>query len=228
MKQSRQTPWAYRKGSTVLHRLPAGAKLLCLLLLSMLAFFPSLLLLGAIALAIVLLSFIAGINPASLLRGSGPLLLIVLGVFLFQAIELFPFGIKLDGLKESLIFCIRIAAAFSAGALLFAVTTGGEIRKSLCRAESVLRLEKFKTGLYISLMLMFLPQFFQVWEDLNLSWKSRAGKPNIARLKKLLPIAMEKMMIKAAETAAAMEARGGSIEEIYHAKAQRRKEQSVI
>ena len=202
------TPWAYRKANSPLHRMPAGVKLIFLLLLSLAAFFPSLAVLTGIILILFLLSFVAGIGPAALLRGSGPLLLVIIAVFLFQAVEFSPLNFNTLGLKEAVIFCVRIAAAYSAGALLFSVTTTGEIRKSLIKAEALLRLKKLNLSLYLSLMLAFLPRFFEIWEDLNISYKSRAGKKNLSSLKIIIPLAIERMMIKAAETAEALEVRG--------------------
>ncbi|MCL2374845.1 MAG: CbiQ family ECF transporter T component, partial [Treponema sp.] len=116
----RPTPWAYRKGSTALHRLPAGFKLGFLLALSLAAFFPgsqdqSLAALAAIWLVLIVLSCIARIPPAALLRGSSPILFLVLAVFLFRGIELSPLGFNIAGLWESVIFCLRICAAFAAG-----------------------------------------------------------------------------------------------------------------
>ena len=202
------TPWSYQKSNSPLHRAPAGIKLVFLLVISLASFFPNLIVLAAIIFIIFLLSFAAGIGPAALLRGSGPLLLVFLGVFLVQAVEFSPLGFNQDGLYEAIIFCIRIAAAFSAGALLFSVTTPGEIRKSLNKAEAFLRLRKLNLSLYLSLMLAFLPRFFEIWEDLNLSYKSRAGKKNLSRLVIVISLAIERMMEKAAETAEALEARG--------------------
>jgi energy-coupling factor transporter transmembrane protein EcfT len=207
------TPWSYRKGSTLLHRLPAGYKLAFLLLLSLASFFPgtetqSLVLLGIIVAILIALSFVAGIGPWALLRGSGPLFLVILWGFLLQAVEFSPLKINPSGFLAAIIFSLRIGAAFSAGTLLFSVTTPYEIRKSLSRLETFLRIKKIKLSLYISLMLGFLPQFFEVWEDLCLAWKSRAGKKNLSFIIIIVPIAVEKMMRKAAETAIAMEARG--------------------
>ena len=96
------TPWSYRKGKTLLHKFPAGFKLAFLLFLSLAAFFPgpeirSFVILGIIAFILILLSFIAGIGPLSLLRGSRPLLLIVLAVFFVQGIELSPLDLILTG-----------------------------------------------------------------------------------------------------------------------------------
>ena len=214
MAVSKATPWSYRKGSTALHRLPAGFKLAFLLLLSLAAFFPgpelrSFVILSVIALILIILSFAAKIGPRALLRGSAPLLFLVAAVFLFQGIEISPPGFAMDGLWETLIFCARICAAFAAGTLLFAVTTPGEIRKSLSRLETALHLEKLKLGLGISLMLGFLPRFFEIWEDVTLAWKSRGGKKNLSRLIVLIPLVVERMMVKAVETATALESRGG-------------------
>ena len=182
-------------------------------MLSLAVFFPgteghSLIILLGIVIILVVLSLIAGILPWELLKGSGPLLLLVLAVFLLQGIEYSPFGFNLEGLRETAIFCIRIATAFAAGSLLFAITTTGEIRKSICRLEAAVHLEKLKIGISIALMLGFLSKFFEIWEDINLTWKSRAGRNNLKRLKTLIPLAIERMMVKAAETASAMESRG--------------------
>ena len=213
MKKSKTVPWSYKKGSSVLHKLPAGIKLLFLLGLSLAAFFPgtetlSLIILGCIALIVFSLSLIARIRPHSLLRGSGPLLLVILAVFLLRALEFSPIGLNFDGLLESLIFCVRIGTAFAAGSLLFAVTTSTEIRKSLSALEAFFHLEKFKLSLSLSMMLGFIPALFQIWEDLDLAWKSRDGKKTLSCMATLVPLLIEKMMEKAVETAEAMESRG--------------------
>jgi len=219
-KKSAVTPWSYlppggknQKGATALHRLPAGFKLAFLLLLSLAAFFPltelqSLFLLGAIAFILAALSFLAGIGPMALLRGSGPLFLVILWSFLLQAVEFSPFAVNTSGFVQAIIFSLRMALAFSAGNLLFSVTTPYEIRKSLSRPETFFHIERLNLSLYISLMLGFLPQFFEVWEDLRLAWKNRAGKKNLSFIVTVTPLAVEKMMRKAAETAIAMQARG--------------------
>jgi biotin transport system permease protein len=145
-----------------------------------------------------------------LLRGSGPFLLLVLAVFLLQGMEYAPFGVNREGLRESVVFCVRIGTAFAAGSLLFAITTTGEIRKSITRIETAAHLEKLKLGISIALMLGFLKRFFEIWEDINLAWKSRGGRNNLKQLRIVISLAVEKMMIKAAETASAMESRGAN------------------
>ena len=213
MRNYKVTPWSYRKGTTLLHKLPAGLKLIFLLLLSLAVFFTGpqfrgFVILGAISLILIILSFAARIGPLALLRGSRPLLLIVLAVFVIQGVEFSPLGFSHEGLLSALIYCLRIALAFSSGALLFAVTTSGEIKKSITRLESFLHVEKLRLGLHFSLMLGFLPRFFEIWEELNLAYKSRSGKGLLPRLVTIIPILIERMMRKAAETASAMESRG--------------------
>jgi len=220
MKKNSATPWSYRKGSSFLHRMPAGFKLAFLLLLSLAAFLPGsetrgFIVLSGIVLVLILLSCAAGIGPRQLLRGSGPLFLVVFAVFLFQGVEFSPPGFNPDGTKETIIFCFRLAAAFAAGSLLFSVTTSMEIKKSLSRAESFLHLEKFKPGLGISMMLAFLPRFFEIWEEINLAWKSRGGRNNLSLLTVLIPLVIERMMVKAAETATALESRGALLDPLY-------------
>jgi biotin transport system permease protein len=192
--------------------MPAGYKLAFLLLLSLVAFFPgpewlSFTVLVSAAFITVVLSFAAGTNPLALLRGSGPLFFVIFAVFVFQALEFSPPGIRAEGLKESVLFCVRIGTAFAAGALLFFVTTPGEIRKSLSRLETFLRVKKLKLSIYLPLMLGFIPMLFRLWEELNLAWKSRGGRNNLSRLVILTPLLAERMMLKAAEAAEAMEAR---------------------
>ena len=206
------TPWSYQKDSTPLHRLPAAVKLIFLLLLSLAVFIPcslfqSSVILAGIALVMIILSLIARKNPLSLLRGSGPLIFMVFAVFLVRGLELSPPGLNFEGLKETTIFGARIIIAFSAGSLLFSVTTPWEIRKSLSRLESLLGLDKPRLSLGISLMLGFLKAFFVIWEDLSLAWKARGGGNNLKRLVTLIFLSIEKMMKKAAETAAALESR---------------------
>ena len=213
MKKHRSTPWSYRKGATLLHRLPAGLKLSFMLISSLAVFIPrgelgSFIVLSGMILLLIILSFIGRIGPHTLMRGSAPIFMIILGVFIFQGISISPLGINLEGLKETIIFSIRIGAAFAAGSLFFSVTTSGEIRKSLLRLEALLHLQKLHLGLGISLMLGFLPVFFVKWEEVNLSYKSRAGKSNLSRLLVCIPLTIERMLVKAAQTAEAMEARG--------------------
>ncbi|GHV66270.1 cobalt ABC transporter [Spirochaetia bacterium] len=218
---TKTTPWAYSKGNSFLHRLPAGIKLVFLFVLSLGAFFPGLVTLPLLALALVVLSVCAGFKPWELLAGSGPLLLFVLVIFLFNALDFswaaggsfsLHIGIDPGGLLEGLVFALRIALCFSAGALFFRVTTRTEIKRSLEKFEAFFHLKNSADitalSLGLSLMMGFMPRFFEVWEESNLAWESRSGRLGLLRIFKLLPLVIERLMEKAADTAIALESRG--------------------
>jgi biotin transport system permease protein len=206
--KNENSPLAYLKNSTVIHRAPPGLKLAGLLLISIAAFFPGFIVLPAAAILIVTGSAAAKIPPWQLLRGSGPLFMLIAFTVMLQAVSFFPLHINSAGLKDGLIFGLRAAVSFAAGALLFSTTTMTEIKKSLSKVEKVFHLQRLRLSLGISLMLGFIPRFFEIWENCNLAWKARGGKNNFRRLKCLLPLVIERMLESAAEIAAALEARG--------------------
>jgi biotin transport system permease protein len=135
----------------------------------------------------------------------------------------------LSGLHQGLCFTV----SFAAGALLFSVTTMRELRDSLGRFENAVvnRLLSiplfFRAGkgqslpqtrrihnrfsLGLSLMLGFLPRFFEIWETANLACDARAGKRGPRRFMVLIPLVIERMMEMAGETAEALESRGLSL-----------------
>jgi energy-coupling factor transporter transmembrane protein EcfT len=84
----------------------------------------------------------------------------------------------------------------------------GEIKKSLAKLEAILHLKRLRLSLGLSLMLGFLPRFFEVWEDAELAWESRAGKKGLRFFIVIIPLVIEGLMNTAAETAAALESRG--------------------
>jgi biotin transport system permease protein len=63
-------------------------------------------------------------------------------------------------------------------------------------------------SLSVSLMLGFLPRFFEVWEDAEAAYFARGGRKGFGELILLIPLVTERMIEAAAETASAMEARG--------------------
>ncbi|MDR2101245.1 MAG: energy-coupling factor transporter transmembrane protein EcfT [Treponema sp.] len=210
-------PYAYRRGNSILHRLPGGLKLFLLLLLSSAVFLFGPPAQGLAAFFIIAGSLAAGIRPWELLRGIKPLLYLCFLAILLRSFNFRPPFLNVRGLGEALVFSLGILVAFTAGALLFSVTTMTELKESLSRIETAFfRLLFFRTGkrsysrisLGISLMLGFLPRFFEVWEAANLAYRARAGKKGMSRFIILLPLVTERMIEVAAETAEAMESRG--------------------
>jgi biotin transport system permease protein len=202
-----------------LHRCPPGLKLLGLLALSTGAFY-SVYGLAAAAALIIAGALAAGIRPWELLRGSKPVLFLAAFIILIRTIRFGAPGLRLTaaglgtltlpalsiegftgGLHQGLCFI----TSFSAGALLFSVTTMQELRDSLERRIP----GRFALGL--SLMLGFLPRFFEIWETANLAFEARSGKRGPRRLIILIPLIIERMMETAGETAEALDSRGLSL-----------------
>ena len=205
--KQRQIPFRYRAGKTVLHRVPAGLKLLIVMVLSTVAYVS----IYGLAVAMVLLlaaSIVARIPPWELLKGTRTLVLLSLCIMF----------LNLQTPVIGLITALRIFIPFAAAALLFAVTTMRELRLSLGALE--IRLKNLFSGghtkprnvaffsLSISLMLGFIPRFFELWETANLACDARLCKRGPRRLFLLVPLVTERMMEAAADTALALEARG--------------------
>jgi biotin transport system permease protein len=203
-------PFGYRPGRGPLHRCPASVKLLAVVLLSIIAYgsVPGLCVAAA---GISVAAIVAGCRPWELLRGSRPVLILALVFLLIRIVEFEPghapfFRVTGEGIPGGLTQGLSMIVSFSAGALLFAVTTTGELRDSLQGpARGGFR---FRLGLALSLALGFLPRFFEIWEASGLAWRARGGKTGLARMAALIPQAVERMLETAFNTAEALEARG--------------------
>jgi biotin transport system permease protein len=199
----RELPFAYRKGTSFLHRVPALPKLITLLAVSLAAFssIPGLVI---SALIVAGFAFSGGIAPHTLLRGSRGLFFLAGFIILGSSLDAGGTGpaFSLPGFFSGLRQGLCILVSFAAAALIFAVTTMGEIRAAMGRN---------RLSLGLSLMLGFIPRFFEIWENASLAWKARGGRRGPARLRFIIPLCVEKMMEHAGRTAEALEARGLSL-----------------
>jgi biotin transport system permease protein len=190
----RDAPFAYRAGKTALHRMPAGLKMIFVIIISTIAY-GSLYGLAVSVMLILAASAIARIPPPVLLKGSKPLFILSLCVILLKTIN----G---EGYIEGLLTASRLFVPFASACLLFSVTTMRELRLSLAFIHAPF------FSLAISLMLGFIPRFFVLWDDANLACDSRSCKRGLRRLFMLVPLVTERMMEASANTALALEARG--------------------
>jgi len=236
------TVFGYRPGRTALHRAPAGLKLIFVIIISTFAF-ASVYGLCASALLILAACALGRIPPYGLLKGSKPLVILSLCVIMLKSVNMEGEGVRTpeisfyklyiqsiyipfvsaEGFSKSLLTASGLFVPFAAAALLFIVTTMRELRLSLASVEkSVMRFFSPRRGhapffsLGISLMLGFMPRFFEMWEDANIACDSRSCGRGLRRLFLLLPLVTERMMEASANTALALEARG--LFAFYHAK----------
>jgi energy-coupling factor transporter transmembrane protein EcfT len=206
-------PFAYKCGTSALHRLNAGIKLILLLVITSAVFYCGVLFSVFVSILIVVAASLAKIKPWELLRGSRPILLMLLCIIVlravrFSGINFFPPGLsgdfKIEFSKtdffEAVSFCRNVIISFCAGTLLFAVTTVSELK-------DVLSLINPKLGLAVSLMLGFIPRFFEKWQTMQTAYRARGGKTGIKEILVLIPLVSQRMIDAACETAIAMEAR---------------------
>jgi len=213
--------------------MPAGLKLIFVIIISAFAFASVYGLIASILL-ILIASALVRIKPHKLLKGSKPLVILSLCIILLKTIrlegegittpELIIFNIYIPdlhipfisgkGFIEGLLAAPGLFVPFAAAALLFSVTTMRELRLSLALVEKgVIRFflphrkhtPFFSLG--ISLMLGFIPRFFEMWDDANLACESRSCKRGPRRIFLLLPLVTERMMEDSANTALALETR---------------------
>jgi energy-coupling factor transporter transmembrane protein EcfT len=225
----KRAPYSYRPGNSALHRLPAWVKLLTLLGISTAAFFAGFPALAAGVITVTAGALSAGIRPRELLRGSKPLFIMIVCIIVLRSFAYDPLMFNLPGCMEGLLFGGTILVSFSAGSLLFSVTTMAELMDSLSKIERGLcfplaavlqktrsprmrrflyRLEQPRLSLGISLMLGFLPRFFEVWESVTAAYLARAGKRGVSQMLAVIPPVIEHMIAQAGETASALESRG--------------------
>lgn len=168
---------------------------------------PSLWLSAAIT-AAVITAFLCGFTPREQLTDLKPavfyaLLMYALSVFsnLYEIwgaaqmpISAFAAAILLPR-PDFLRIALRLVLIVQISALLFRTTSSMEIREAL--------------GIKIfSLFLCFIPEIFETWAAINLSWKARGGRQGFAKIKTLVFILISISMEKASRKAKALEARG--------------------
>jgi biotin transport system permease protein len=144
-------------------------------------------------------SLLAGIRPWELLRGIRPIVIMIILIVLSRAVDTTVPAFRMNGFQEGILLGWALVLSFTAASLLFAVTTMTEIKDSLPPG---------RLSLGLSLMLGFMPRFFEIWENTELAYQARAGKGGVAQLSTLIPLTIERMIECAAETAAALEGRG--------------------
>jgi biotin transport system permease protein len=200
--------------------MPAGLKLIFVIIISAFAFVSVYGLCVSVFLLLMACA-IARIPPLSLLKGSKPLVILSLCIILLKTI-------KAEGFLGGLLAVPGIFVPFAAAALLFSVTTMRELRLSLALVEKGITRKFPRRGaeaqrrrgeeghtpffsLGLSLMLGFIPRFFEMWDDANLACDSRSCKRGLRRMFLLLPLVTERMMEASANTALAIEARAWGI-----------------
>lgn len=198
---SQPLPGAYRPGSTLLHRLPAGPKLGLLAVFGIATVavpgpWPAV---GLLALAVVLAAW-AGMPLRSTARSLRPLLLVVVVVTAFQVWQQgWPTAIHVvAGLVASVLAALVFTATTAVDEMLDAITRGmGPFRRFGVNPE--------RFALAFSLVLRAIPGIMEIAHETRAAAKSRGLERSPRAL--LVPMAI-RTVAQAYETGAALHARG--------------------
>jgi biotin transport system permease protein len=164
----------YRPGRSLLHRLPAGVKLLALgaaiLLISLTV--RSLPAVGVAAAAVVAVFALAGIGPAEAWRQMRPMLWVLLFVFAFQVV--------FTDWRRAVIVCAVLAASVALAAVVSLTTRTSAILDTIMAVLSPLRRIGVRTdhiALALALAIRSIPLMVEVVAQVDEARKARGLRP---------------------------------------------------
>jgi energy-coupling factor transporter transmembrane protein EcfT len=204
------TLFRYKKGSSLIHRANARAKLAALLLLSFAAAFvipvTRLELLCAVLLAVACFSRACGFGFIEQINEARPFAFYFAVLYVLQAVSAALGARDVDGLLAALVpgeafitalFRIAFAAQFSL--LFYKTTTGAELREALSFMPGFSRV--------FSVFLSCVPDVLEAWNRAERAWKARHGKNGVQKIILLMPAFFSACFYAASQKARALAAR---------------------
>ena len=230
---SRQSIFKYKTIKGPLHKWPVMLKLFLLLPLSIFclalpAFWLILGIVSAVILAFLcrftLRDQLTDLKPAAIYASLMYALSIFSNLFnyfnVIQPPETASLLIILIPHPDFLRIALRLTLIIQLSALLFRTTSSIEIRECLNSVEIFIKRILSKLPFFknislkprfaenISVFLMFIPEIFSIWTNIDLSWKARRGKPGLKKIRMLVFTLISLSFEKAALKAKALGARG--------------------
>ncbi|SDM16779.1 energy-coupling factor transporter transmembrane component T family protein [Allokutzneria albata] len=191
----------YRPGTSALHRLPVGVKLVVLLLSGIGLFFvANPFVLGGFLLVVVGLWCLAGIPPVELLRQLRPLLLVLVLLGVAQVVLL--------GWASAFAVLLRLITLVLLATLVTMTSRTEDMISALERAASPLRvvgLRPHRIAFVLSLTLRFIPLIKEKADEIRAAQRARGVERSSLAL--LLPL-LVKVLRMADHIAEALDARG--------------------
>jgi len=205
--------FAYRSGNSIIHRTPAGIKLLCMIIGTIAACSGSLALLVAISIILGFLVPVSRMKPKTILRNAKIIFWYVVFIFLFRiAGKSLETSVVIEELKETGLYIWQLAVILLTGTIFYETTTNLEIRHTLSSIQNALmrligkKINFPDIAFLLSLTITFIPRIFETWENLVHAWNARGGNLHrgIAsawyRLTILVPLLIVKLLSVASDT----------------------------
>ncbi|MDR1398774.1 MAG: energy-coupling factor transporter transmembrane protein EcfT [Treponema sp.] len=191
----------YRKGNSILHRIPALIKLFVLVLLTITIMFLPLYGICAGIVLLVIPALLCGFSVREQFADIKPALfyaffLYLIGIFT----QFFSIGFTIALLYpgyEYALYLLRLILVMQLAALLFRTTTSIEIKEAICDVEIAIRrvLSTLpfaknislgaKFGTSVALMISFIPALFELWEKINCAYRARGGERGLKQFRVL-------------------------------------------
>jgi len=233
---SKQTVFKYKTLKGPLHKLPPMLKLFLLLPLSIFCLaLPSFWLCIGIITAVItaflcrftLREQLTDLKPAALYAALMYAISVLSNLYNYfygesVAVNYFFSSVILPT-PSFLSIALRLTLIIQLSALLFRATSAIEIRECLHNIGRFLRRIFSKIPFFgkrisqrprfaenISVFIMFIPEIFLIWSNIDLAWKARGGKQNFKKIKMLVFTLIALSFEKAALKARALEARMGN------------------
>lgn len=185
-----QSLFSYTKGNSIIHRAPAGLKLLLLLVIPITLYLTPIQVCLAFIPVLFAVALVARIELGLFLKDLRP---IVIYSVMILTIDVLSYLISSKNgniiTQTSLFMILRLLCAIEAVSIFFRTTSIYETTDCLQRIEGFLTFGKSKlvVSSMLSLFLSFLPQIFATWKDLELAYKARGGRRGPAKIIILMP-----------------------------------------
>ena len=210
---NRQTVFAYKTIKGPLHRLPALAKLISLVPLSLLCMSLPLPALGAGIALLALAALVLKFSPREQFTDLRPVLfygLLMYALSVFSQLAEITLPVPLRELFMNVLIpqnkfvhmFLRLLIIVQLSALLFRTTSMLEIRDCLSISAFTTRF----SGSF-ALFAGFIPEIFQAWTQIDRAWQARGGRNGFTKIRALVFILITLSFEKAARKAVAMAAR---------------------
>ena len=185
-----QSLFSYTKGNSIIHRAPAGLKLLLLLVIPITLYLTPIQVCLAFIPVLFAVALVARIELGLFLKDLRP---IVIYSVMILTIDVLSYLISSKNgniiTQASLFMILRLLCAIEAVSIFFRTTSIYETTDCLQKIEGFLTFGKSKlvVSSMLSLFLSFLPQIFATWKDLELAYKARGGRRGPAKIITLMP-----------------------------------------
>jgi ABC-type cobalt transport system, permease component CbiQ and related transporters len=213
--------FSYKHGSSLVHRLDARIKLLLIFAGGYAVFslppVPCVLCMAAVC----IVSLSAGFTPAEQLVQLKPAAYyacLLYSISLITAVlARIPFPSLLRPQRSDIDLTLRLALAVQFTGLLYRTTSSLELRTALEQTEDAVRklfrirdqnsTMSFHFSEALSLLLVFIPQVFDVWQEIYRTWRARNGRGGLRSLPVLFPVFISVCMKRSYLTALALRSR---------------------